>query len=168
MKHQQFVSDFATVFGSSLRMRMDLLVNEFVYKALTDKYIVVFEKDFKRNFLHIQDVGRVFTHALLNYDTMKGNAYNVGLSDCNISKEELLNVIQKYIPEFAITYTDFYKDPDKRNYMVSNKKIELTGWKPEYTLDDGIKELINAYRVIVPRMSSEFRNGFPLGYPQNI
>jgi len=154
----------ATVFGSSLRMRTDLLVNEFVYKALTDKYIVIFEKNFRRNFLHIQDVGRVFTHSLINYQNMKKNSYNVGLSNANLSKEELLNKIKEYIPEFAISYSDFYTDPDKRNYIVSNKKIESTGWKPIYNLDDGIKELIKTYRIIIPKMSSEFRNGFPLGY----
>jgi nucleoside-diphosphate-sugar epimerase len=154
----------ATVFGSSLRMRTDLLVNEFVYKALTDKYIVIFEKNFRRNFLHIQDVGRVFTHSLINYQNMKKNSYNVGLSNANLSKEELLNKIKEYIPEFAISYSDFYTDPDKRDYIVSNKKIESTGWKPIYNLDDGIKELIKTYRIIIPKMSSEFRNGFPLGY----
>jgi nucleoside-diphosphate-sugar epimerase len=145
-------------------MRTDLLVNEFVYKAMTDKYIVVFEKDFKRNFLHIQDVGRVFIHALENYETMSNNSYNAGLSDANLSKDELLIIIKKYIPDFAISYSTFYKDPDKRNYIVSNKKIESTGWKPEYSLDDGILELMKTYRVIIPKMSSEFRNGFPLGY----
>jgi nucleoside-diphosphate-sugar epimerase len=154
----------ATVFGSSIRMRTDLLVNEFVYKALTDKYIVVFEKDFRRNFIHIQDVGRVFTHALNNYDTMKHNVYNVGLSDANLTKQQLLEKIKEYIPDFAITYSDFYEDPDKRDYIVSNKKIENTGWKPRYSLDDGIKELIKSYQILIPRMTSEFRNGFPLGY----
>ena len=154
----------ATVFGTSLRMRTDLLVNEFVYKAMTDKYIVVFEKDFKRNFIHIQDVGNVFTHSLNNCDIMGNNTYNVGLSDANLSKEELLDVIKKYIPNFAVTYSSYYEDPDKRNYIVSNKKIESTGWLPKYTLDDGILELMKTYRVIIPKMSSEFRNGFPLGY----
>jgi nucleoside-diphosphate-sugar epimerase len=114
----------ATVFGSSPRMRTDLLVNEFVYKAMTDKYIVVFEKHFKRNFIHIQDVANVFTHALNNYDSMKSNVYNVGLSDANLNKEELLEKIKLYVPDFAITYSDFYEDPDKRDYIVSNKKIE--------------------------------------------
>lgn len=155
---------FATVFGTSMRMRTDLLVNEFVYKALTDKYIVVFEKNFKRNFLHIQDVGGVFTHSLQNYNTMHSNAYNVGLSDANLSKEELLMKIKKYVPDFAINYSDYYEDPDKRDYIVSNRKIENTGWKPNYTIDDGIQELIKTYKVIIPKMSSEFRNGFPLGY----
>jgi nucleoside-diphosphate-sugar epimerase len=158
----------ATVFGSSPRMRTDLLVNEFVYKAMTDKYIVVFEKHFKRNFIHIQDVANVFTHALNNYDSMKGNVYNVGLSDANLNKEELLEKIKLYIPDFAITYSDFYEDPDKRDYIVSNKKIESTGWRPDYTLDDGIQELIKSYQVLIPRMTSEFRNGFPLGYANNM
>lgn len=154
----------ATVFGSSLRMRTDLLVNEFVYKAMTDKYIVIFEKDFKRNFLHIQDVGHVFTYSLDNYESMKNNSYNVGLSDANLSKEELLDKIKKYIPDFAISYSNFYTDPDKRNYIVSNKKIESTGWRPKYNLDDGIIELMKTYQIIIPKLSSEFRNGFPLGY----
>ena len=157
----------ATVFGSSPRMRTDLLVNEFVYKAMTDKYIVVFEKHFKRNFIHIQDVANVFTHALNNYDSMKSNVYNVGLSDANLNKEELLEKIKLYVPDFAITYSDFYEDPDKRDYVVSNKKIESTGWRPNYTLDDGIQELIKSYQVLIPRMTSEFRNGFPLGYANN-
>ena len=158
----------ATVFGSSPRMRTDLLVNEFVYKAMTDKYIVVFEKHFKRNFIHIQDVANVFTHALNNYDSMKSNVYNVGLSDANLNKEELLEKIKLYVPDFAITYSDFYEDPDKRDYIVSNKKIESTGWHPDYTLDDGIQELIKSYQVLIPRMTSEFRNGFPLGYANNM
>ncbi len=156
----------ATVFGTSTRMRTDLLVNEFVYKAMTDKYITVFEKHFKRNFIHIQDVANVFLWALNNYDTMKHNVYNVGLSDANLNKQELLEKIQQYIPDFAISYSDFYEDPDKRDYIVSNKKIEATGWKPQYSLDDGIKELMKTYQVLIPKMTSEFRNGFPLGYAQ--
>lgn len=156
----------ATVFGTSTRMRTDLLVNEFVYKAMTDKYITVFEKHFKRNFIHIQDVANVFLWALNNYDKMKHNVYNVGLSDANLSKQELLEKIQQYIPDFAISYSDFYEDPDKRDYIVSNKKIEATGWKPQYSLDEGIKELMKTYQVLIPRMTSEFRNGFPLGYAQ--
>ena len=156
----------ATVFGTSTRMRTDLLVNEFVYKAMTDKYITVFEKHFKRNFIHIQDVANVFLWALNNYETMKHNVYNVGLSDANLSKQELLEKIQQYIPDFAISYSDFYEDPDKRDYIVSNAKIEKTGWNPKYTLDDGIVELMKTYQVLIPRLSFEFRNGFPLGYSQ--
>jgi nucleoside-diphosphate-sugar epimerase len=156
----------ATVFGTSTRMRTDLLVNEFVYKAMTDKYITVFEKHFKRNFIHIQDVANVFLWALDNYETMKHNVYNVGLSNANLSKQELLEKIQQYIPDFAISYSDFYEDPDKRDYIVSNKKIEATGWNPQYSLDDGIIELKKTYQVLIPRLSFEFRNGFPLGYSQ--
>jgi nucleoside-diphosphate-sugar epimerase len=156
----------ATVFGTSPRMRTDLLVNEFVYKAMTDKYITVFEKHFKRNFIHIQDVANVFLWALNNYDKMRHNVYNVGLSNANLTKQELLETIQKYIPDFAISYNDYYEDPDKRDYIVSNAKIEATGWKPKYTLDDGIIELMKTYQVLIPRMASEFRNGFPLGYAQ--
>lgn len=158
----------ATVFGSSPRMRTDLLVNEFVYKALTDKYITVFEKNFKRNFIHIQDVASVFVHALNNYDSMKRNVYNVGLSDANLSKQELLEKIKSYIPDFAITYSDYYEDPDKRDYIVSNAKIESTGWNPNYSLDMGIEELIKTYQVIIPTMNFQFRNGFPLGYANNM
>lgn len=159
---------FATVFGSSPRMRMDLLVNEFVYKALTDKYIVVFEPHFKRNYIHVRDVARVFTHMIDRFDKHKGNVYNVGLSDANLSKLELLHKIKKYIPDFAINTSDYYEDPDKRDYVVLNDKVEATGWKPSYTIDDGIQELIKTYQMIVPRLSSEFRNGFPLGYANTL
>jgi len=157
----------ATVFGSSPRMRTDLLVNEFVYKAMTDKYIVVFEKHFKRNFIHIQDVANVFLFSLENYEKMKKNIYNVGLSDANLNKQELLQIIKQHIPDFSISYSDYYEDPDKRDYIVSNKKIESTGWFPEYSLNEGIGELIKTYQMLLPKMISEFRNGFPLGYANN-
>ena len=158
----------ATVFGCSQRMRMDLLVNEFVYKAMTDKYITVFEQHFKRNFIHIEDVARVFIFLLKNFDTHKGEVFNIGLSDANLSKAELLDKIKEYIPNFAVTYSYFYQDPDKRDYIVSNKKIEKTGWQPIYNLDDGIKQLINSYKIVIPKASSEFRNGFPLGYAKSL
>lgn len=154
----------ATVFGVSPRMRTDLLVNDFTYKAITDKYIVVFEKSFKRNFIHIQDVANVFLFMLKNYDKYKGEIFNVGLSSANLSKQELLEKIQEHVKNFAVSYNDFYEDPDKRNYIVSNIKVESTGWKAEWDLDKGIEELIMAYQMIVPRMGAEFRNGFPLGY----
>ena len=154
----------ATVFGVSPRMRTDLLVNDFVYKALTDKYIVIFEKKFKRNFIHIQDVAYTFCFMLENYDTEKGNVYNVGLSDANLSKEELLEKIQTHIPNFAVSYNDYYEDPDKRDYIVSNVKLEKTGWRAAWSLDRGIDELIMGYQMVVPKMGAEFRNGFPLGY----
>jgi nucleoside-diphosphate-sugar epimerase len=158
----------ATVFGVSPRMRTDLLVNDFTYKAITDKYIVVFEKNFKRNFIHIQDVADVFLFMLENYDTYKGEVFNVGLSDANLSKQELLEKIQSHVKNFAVSYNDYYEDPDKRDYIVSNAKIELTGWSPNWTVDMGIDELIMAYQMIVPRMGAEFRNGFPLGYANNM
>jgi nucleoside-diphosphate-sugar epimerase len=154
----------ATVFGVSQRMRTDLLVNDFVYKAITDKYIVVFEKTFKRNFIHIEDVANAFVFMLKNYDKYNGEVFNVGLSDANLSKQELLEKIQAHVKDFAVVYDDYYEDPDKRNYIVSNEKIEATGWKPEWGLDRGIEQLIMAYQMIVPKMGAEFRNGFPLGY----
>ena len=154
----------ATVFGVSPRMRTDLLVNDFTYKAITDKYIVVFEKTFKRNFIHIRDVASAFVFMLDRYDQYKGEIFNVGLSDANLSKQELLEKIKSHVPDFAISYNDYYEDPDKRDYIVSNQKIEDAGWKPEWNLDKGITELIMAYQMIVPKMGAEFRNGFPLGY----
>ncbi len=157
----------ATVFGVSPRMRTDLLVNDFTYKAITDKYIVVFERNFKRNYIHIKDVALAFIFMIENYDSYKGQVFNVGLSDANLSKKELLEKIQNYVKDFAVVYDDYYEDPDKRNYIVSNEKIEKTGWFPEYNLDLGIKELIHAYKMIVPKMGAEFRNGFPLGYANN-
>ena len=154
----------ATVFGVSPRMRTDLLVNDFTYKAITDKYIVVFEKNFKRNFIHVEDVASAFLFMLENYDTYKGEVFNVGLSSANLSKQELLEKIQSHVTDFAVSYNDFYEDPDKRDYIVSNAKIEATGWMPEWDLDKGIKQLIQGYQMIVPKMGAEFRNGFPLGY----
>jgi len=157
----------ATVFGVSPRMRTDLLVNDFTYKAITDKYIVVFEKTFKRNFIHIKDVASAFLFMIQHYDAYKGEVFNVGLSNANLSKQELLEKIQCHVKDFAVSYNDYYEDPDKRNYIVSNTKIESTGWSPVWDLDRGIKELIMAYQMIVPKMGAEFRNGFPLGYANN-
>ena len=154
----------ATVFGVSPRMRTDLLVNDFVYKAITDKYIVVFEKTFKRNFIHVEDVASAFLFMLENYDKYKNEIFNVGLTTANLSKQELLEKIQYHVKDFAVSYNDFYEDPDKRDYIVSNDKIEATGWMPEWDLDRGIKQLIQGYQMIVPKMGAEFRNGFPLGY----
>jgi len=157
----------ATVFGVSPRMRTDLLVNDFTYKAITDKYIVVFEKNFKRNFIHVEDVASAFLFMLYGYEFYKGEVFNVGLSSANLSKQELLEKIQSHVNDFAVSYNDYYEDPDKRDYIVSNAKIEETGWKPEWDLDRGIKQLIQGYQMIVPKMGSEFRNGFPLGYANN-
>lgn len=157
----------ATVFGVSPRMRTDLLVNDFTYKAITDKYIVVFERNFKRNFIHVEDVASAFLFMLYGYEFYKGEVFNVGLSSANLSKQELLEKIQSHVSDFAVSYNDYYEDPDKRDYIVSNAKIEEAGWKPEWDLDRGIKQLIQGYQMIVPKMGSEFRNGFPLGYANN-
>ena len=157
----------ATVFGVSPRMRTDLLVNDFTYKAITDKYIVVFERNFKRNFIHVEDVASAFLFMLYGYEFYKGEVFNVGLSSANLSKQELLEKIQSHVKDFAVSYNDYYEDPDKRDYIVSNAKIEDTGWVPEWDLDRGIKQLIQGYQMIVPKMGSEFRNGFPLGYANN-
>lgn len=154
----------ATVFGTSPRMRMDLLVNEFVYKSLTDKYITIFEKDFVRNYIHIRDVANVFLFMIENYEKHSGEVFNVGLSDANLSKEQLVEKIKEYVPNFAITYSDYYSDPDKRDYIVSNQKIESVGWTAEHSLDDGIIELIKTYTILIQDLSSKYRNGFPLGY----
>ena len=154
----------ATVFGSSPRMRMDLLVNEFVYKALTDKYITIFEKDFVRNYIHIRDVAYTFKFMIDRYKEHSGEVFNVGLSKANLSKEQLVEKIKGYVPDFAITYSDYYSDPDKRDYIVSNEKIESVGWVAEHSLDNGIEELIKTYTILIQDLSSKYRNGFPLGY----
>jgi nucleoside-diphosphate-sugar epimerase len=138
----------ATVFGMSPRMRLDLLVNDFTYRAVKDGFIVIFEGHFKRNYIHIRDVARAFIHGIENFDKMKGEAYNVGLSDANLSKLELCAKIKEYVPNFTIMEAEIGKDPDQRNYIVSNDKIESTGFKPKFSLDDGIKELIKGYTII--------------------
>ena len=138
----------ATVFGMSPRMRLDLLVNDFTYRAFRDRFVVLFESHFKRNYIHVHDVAKVFMHALNNHDNMKGEIYNVGLSDTNLSKRELCKEIQKKIPDFIIMEAKVGKDPDQRNYIVSNEKIESTGFKPSYSLDMGIQDLIKGYTMI--------------------
>ena len=138
----------ATVFGISPRMRLDLLVNDFVYRAVTDGFVVLFEADFKRNYIHIRDVARAFLHGLENFEKMKGHAYNVGLSDANLSKRELCEEIKKQIPSFYFTEAKIGEDKDKRNYIVSNEKIEKTGFKPQISLKEGIAELIKGYQII--------------------
>ena len=138
----------ATVFGMSPRMRIDLLVNDFTYRAVNDKFIVLFESSFKRNYVHVRDVSRAFQHAINNFDIMKSQIYNVGLSDANVSKKELCESIQKQIPNFIFIEAAFGKDPDQRNYIVSNAKIEATGFRTENSLDKGIEELIKGYIMI--------------------
>ena len=138
----------ATVFGMSPRMRLDLLVNDFVYRAVNDRFIVLFESYFKRNYIHVRDVANVFKHGISNFQTMKGNAYNVGLSEANVSKKELCEIIKKHIPSFVFVDAPVGKDPDQRNYIVSNDKIRSTGYKTQTDLDSGIEELIKGYTMI--------------------
>ena len=138
----------ATVFGMSPRMRIDLLVNDFVHRAVTDRFVVLFEAHFKRNYLHIRDVARAFLHAIDNFDDMRGSAYNVGLSDANLSKAELCERIKAHVAEFVYLEAPIGGDPDKRDYIVSNARIEATGYRTKYSLDDGIRELIKGFRMI--------------------
>ena len=138
----------ATVFGMAPRMRLDLLVNDFVYRAIYDRSLVLFEAHFKRNFLHVRDVARAFLHGIENFETMRDNAFNVGLSDTNISKMELCDRIKRYLPWFAYPEALVGEDPDKRDYIVSNEKVEATGFRCAYSLDSGIVELIKGYAMI--------------------
>lgn len=138
----------ATVFGISPRMRLDLLVNDFVYRAVNDRFVVLFEPHFKRNYIHVRDVARAFIHGLNNFEAMKDNAYNVGLSDANLSKLELCQEIKKQLPKFYFVEAHVGEDPDKRNYIVSNEKIEKTGFKPVFSIQDGITELIKGYQIV--------------------
>lgn len=138
----------ATVFGASPRMRIDLLVNHFVLTALKDSYLVIFEKDFKRNFVHIQDAADCFLFCINNSKKMVGKPYNVGLDSANLSKEQLALKIKEYIPSFYIHFSDVGTDPDKRNYIVSNERLRKTGFEARHTLDEGIKELIKCYEML--------------------
>jgi nucleoside-diphosphate-sugar epimerase len=138
----------ATVFGMAPRMRVDLLVNDFVHRAVNDRAVVLFEPHFKRNYIHIRDVARAFLHGLNNFDAMKDRPYNVGLSDANLSKWELCGRIQKHLPGFVYLEAPIGEDPDKRDYIVSNERIEGAGYRPAHSLDDGVVELIKGYRML--------------------
>ena len=138
----------ATVFGMSPHMRLDLLVNDFVWRAMNDRAVVIFEGHFRRNYIHIRDVARAFLHGLDNYDMMSGEPFNVGLSDANLSKIELCQRIQQHVPSFVYLEAPIGEDPDKRDYIVSNAKIEGTGFQPEWGLDRGISELLKGYRML--------------------
>ncbi len=138
----------ATVFGLSPRMRLDLLVNHFTYAALTDGYLVIFEKDFKRNYIHIRDVADCFLHCIANAPKMIGRTFNAGLDDANLSKAELAQEIKKHLPNFFIHYAEVGSDPDKRNYIVSNKRLLEAGFKAKRSLSDGIQELLKGYRLL--------------------
>jgi nucleoside-diphosphate-sugar epimerase len=148
----------ATVFGMSYRMRMDLLVQDFVYKAMTDGYLVLFESHFVRNYIHVRDIANTFLFMIENYDECNNNAFNVGLTSANCTKLELAQTIQKYVPDLVIVENNFKQDFDQRNYMVSNAKLESKGWTPEYSLEDGIEELIQGYQLIQKFKNKDFTN----------
>jgi len=148
----------ATVFGMSYRMRMDLLVNDFVYKALTDGYLVLFESHFIRNYIHIRDIANTFLFMIENYEKCNNNAFNVGLTSANCTKLELAETIQKYVPDLVIVQNNFKQDFDQRNYIVSNAKLGNKGWVPTFTLDKGIQELIKGYQSITKFKNKDFTN----------
>jgi nucleoside-diphosphate-sugar epimerase len=148
----------ATVFGISPRMRLDLLVNDFTYRSYTDGFLVLFESHFKRNYIHVRDVCKAFDFMIENYNTCKNQAYNVGLSSANLSKMELALKIKEYIPKLVIKEDQFSQDKDKRNYIVSNEKIEKLGWSPDYNIDIGIQELLSAYPIIKNTLNKNFTN----------
>lgn len=148
----------ATVFGMSYRMRMDLLVNDFVYKALENGYLVLFESHFVRNYIHVRDIANTFLFMIENYDKCNNNAFNVGLSSANCSKLVLAETIKKYIPELVIVQNDFKQDFDQRNYIVSNAKLESFGWQPQYSLEGGIQELIKGYQLVTKFKNKDFTN----------
>ena len=148
----------ATVFGMSYRMRMDLLVQDFVYKAVTDGYLVLFESHFIRNYIHIRDIANAFLFMIKNYEKCNNNAFNVGLTSANCTKLELAQTIQKFVPDLVIVENNFKQDFDQRNYMVSNSKLESQGWIPTFTLEDGIQELIKGYQLIKKFKDKDFTN----------
>jgi nucleoside-diphosphate-sugar epimerase len=138
----------ATVFGMAPRMRIDLLVNDFTWRAVTDRAVVIFEGHFMRNYIHIRDVVKGFLHGIDNYEHMGGQAFNLGLSTANLSKLELCAKIKQQAPSFVYLEAPIGEDPDKRDYIVSNEKLEKTGWAPDWDLDRGIEELIRGYRML--------------------
>lgn len=148
----------ATVFGASPRMRTDLLVNDFTYRALTDGVLVLFQSHFKRNYIHVKDIALTFLFCIENYDKLRGEVFNVGLSDANLNKLELAETIKKHIPSLVIIENDFDSDFDNRNYIVSNEKLESYGWKPKYSIDDGVKELLKAYKMVVADNNKKYTN----------
>jgi nucleoside-diphosphate-sugar epimerase len=140
----------ATVFGMSPRMRLDLLVNDFTYRAYKDRCVVLFEEHFRRNYIHIRDVAKAFLFGIEHFDGMKGEPYNVGLSSANLTKRQLCEKIKEQVPDFYIHSAPIGEDPDKRDYLVSNAKIETLGWFPDYSLDDGIRELLKGFQILKP------------------
>jgi nucleoside-diphosphate-sugar epimerase len=138
----------ATVFGMAPRMRLDLLVNEFVWRAVTERTLVIFEGHFRRNYIHVRDVVKAFLHVIDKYDGMKGEPYNVGLSEANLTKLQLCERIARHVPGFVYLEAPVGEDPDKRDYLVSNEKLEATGWYADHGLDAGIRELIKGFRML--------------------
>lgn len=145
----------ATVCGISPRMRLDLLVNDFTFRACQDRFIVLFEEHFKRNYIHVKDVAGAFLFGIKHFEKMKGEAFNVGMSDANLSKRELCEKIKQFVPDLYIHSAPVGQDPDKRDYIVSNDKLESLGWKPTKSLDDAIQEIIAAYPLL---KLNEFKN----------
>lgn len=143
----------ATVFGSSYRMRIDLLVNDFVWRAHKDGSIVLFESHFRRNFVHVRDVAKAFVHAIENEDKMRGNVYNLGLSSANLTKLQLCNEIKQFYPNLTLIEAEIGEDPDKRDYLVSNEKLEKTGWMPDFSIQDGVRELQQYYNTFKPNVA---------------
>jgi nucleoside-diphosphate-sugar epimerase len=137
----------ATLYGFSPRMRTDLLVNDFVFKAANERSIVLFERKFKRNFLHVRDAARGFLFAMANWESMKNKVYNLGHPDYNISKEELCLIIKKQVPQLNIFNAEIGSDPDKRDYVVSNERVLATGFKFNHSLEKGITELLEGYKA---------------------
>tara|TARA_R110000744_G_scaffold135635_1_gene245122 strand:- start:791 stop:1732 length:942 start_codon:yes stop_codon:yes gene_type:complete len=148
----------ATVFGSSPRMRTDLLVNDFVYKTMTEGCLVLFQSKFKRNYIHVRDIAETFLFCIKNYEKLNGEVFNVGLSDANLNKMELADTIKNHFPNLVIIENEFSTDIDNRNYIVSNDKLESYGWKPKYSIDDGIKELIQSYKMIITDNNKKYTN----------
>lgn len=148
----------STNFGVSPRMRLDLLVNDFVYKAVTEKCLTLFESHFTRSYIHVRDVVNTFVFMIDNYTACNNNAYNVGLSKQNLTKLELAELIKTFIPDLHIVQCEYKADPDKRNYIISNEKLEKLGWKPKFRIEDGIRELIQAYKLIEPYNNRLFKN----------
>ena len=139
-------------------MRTDLLVNDFIYKTMTDGCLVLFQSHFKRNYIHVRDIARTFIHCIENYSKMNNQVYNVGLSDANLNKRELAEEIKKSFPNLVIIENEFGEDKDNRNYIVSNDKLEATGWRPIYSIPNGIDELKNAYQMIITDNNKKYTN----------
>tara|TARA_R110002049_G_scaffold119818_2_gene274145 strand:+ start:1159 stop:2100 length:942 start_codon:yes stop_codon:yes gene_type:complete len=148
----------ATVFGASPRMRTDLLVNDFIYKTMTEGVLVLFQSKFKRNYIHVRDIAKTFLYCIENFDKVKGQVFNVGLSTANLNKLELANEIKREFKELVIIENEFSSDFDNRNYIVSNDKLEATGWKPKYSINDGIQELKQAYQMIINDNNKKYTN----------